>query len=410
VSATSPEFFASIIFFEILNLYCFYSRCIWENRDQIRTKLHTGNSVQNTYNYSLEGRRYADIVEQVHSDIMTHERTRFKINYSYGVILRNVETDQLRCFYGSLGNARMLDFAVLISDQDDLRSFLENICDFDMREKIERPDTKWVLVTIINIIFFVSLLPDISIGGGVKLPAFIANNKGLHALVKRHSRVYDDNLCLFRCLAVFHGEPLEGCERAAKDKFYQYCHERELNPNKFSGVTLREFVDVEDIFEINVMVYALELDDRSPKATVVQLSRKKYERTMYVNLHESHFSYIFDVSKYCQRYECPRCSEFWTSEHFHRHVRTCNAQVKHTYVGGVYNNKKLYSINWSSLELMYRMKIVSTRIVAHLTMKVILTRAIFLTLVRNRFGSRAMYLALFLFVLMCPTLNNRNVL
>jgi len=32
------------------------------------------------------------------------------------------------------------------------------------------------------------------------------------------------------------------------------------------------------------MVYSLELEDQS-KATVVQLSRKKYERTMYVNLH-----------------------------------------------------------------------------------------------------------------------------
>ena len=131
---------------------------------------------------------------------------------------------------------------------------------------------------------------------------------------------------------------------------------------------------------------------------------------MYVNLHESHFSYIFDVSKYCQRYECPRCCEFWTSEHFHRHVRTCDAQVKHTYAGGVYNNKKLCLTNWSSLELMYRMKIVSTRIAARSTMKVILTREICLTLVRNRFGSRAMYLAQFLFVLMCPTLNNRIVL
>jgi len=58
----------------------------------------------------------------------------------------------------------MLDFAVLISNQDDLRSFLEDICDFDMRERIERPDTKWVPVTIINIIFFVSLLPYIPVG------------------------------------------------------------------------------------------------------------------------------------------------------------------------------------------------------------------------------------------------------
>jgi len=76
----------------------------------------------------------------------------------------------------------MLDFAVLISNQDG--SFLENICDFGMREKIERPNTKSVLVTVINILFFVSLLPDIPIGGGLRLPSFIVNNKGLHALVK----------------------------------------------------------------------------------------------------------------------------------------------------------------------------------------------------------------------------------
>jgi len=137
--------------------------------------------------------------------------------------LRNVETDQLRYFNWSLGNARMLDFAVLISNQDHLRNFLEKICDFDMREKIERRDTKCVLVTVINIIFFVSLLPDIPIGGGLKLPSFIVNNKRLQTLVKgRDGRDYVGNLCLFRCLALFDGEPLQCCERTAKDKFYQY--------------------------------------------------------------------------------------------------------------------------------------------------------------------------------------------
>ena len=178
VSAVSLSFHTSSKIFKILSLHCFYCRCIWENRDQIRTKLHTGNRVQNTYNYSLEGRRYADIVEQVHSDITTHKKTRFKINYSYGVILRNVGTDQLRYFYESLGNARMLDFAVLISDQDDRRHFLEEICDFDMKEKIERHDTKFVLVTVSDIIFFVSLLPNIPIGGGLNYPPSLSTTNG----------------------------------------------------------------------------------------------------------------------------------------------------------------------------------------------------------------------------------------
>jgi len=59
---------------------------------------------------------------------------------------------------------------------------------------------------------------------------------------------------------------------------------------------------------------------------------------------------------------------------------------------------------------MYHTTIVSARIAARLTMKDILTRTICLTLVKSVFGSRAMYLALVLFVLTYPTLNNRNVL
>ena len=169
----------------------------------------------------------------------------------------------------------MLDFAVLISNQEDLRNFLENICDFDMRVKIERTDTKWFLVTVINIIFFVSLLPDIPIDGGVKLSSYIINNKGLHALVKNHNnREYVDNLCLFRCMALFDGASLD-CERAANEKFYKNCHEREFNPNKFPGVTLRELVDVEDIFQINVAVYSLEVDHQSPKAWIGNLRPAK---------------------------------------------------------------------------------------------------------------------------------------
>ena len=220
MSTISPKFLASTIFFEILNLCCFASRCVWENQDQIRTKLHTGNRVQNTINYSLEGRRYADIVEQVHSDITTHENTRFKISYSYGLILRNVETDQLRYFYGSLGKARMLDFAVLlISNQDDPRTFFRKHLRFRHEERIERPDTKWVLVTVINIIFFISLLPNIPIGGWVELPSFIVNNKGLYALVKRNGRNCVDNLCFFRCLALFDGEPLKVANVQPKRNF-----------------------------------------------------------------------------------------------------------------------------------------------------------------------------------------------
>jgi len=61
---------------------------------------------------------------------------------------------------------------------------------------------------------------------------------------------YCRQLVLISLLGFVRREPLQCCERTTKDKFYQYCHVRELNPNKFPGVTLRELVNVEDIFEI----------------------------------------------------------------------------------------------------------------------------------------------------------------
>jgi len=45
------------------------------------------------------------------------------------------------------------------------------------------------------------------------------------------------------------------------------------------------------------MLHSLELEDVVPKATLVQMSRKKYEIAMHLG--ESRFSYIFDFSKEC---------------------------------------------------------------------------------------------------------------
>jgi len=59
-----------------------------------------------------------------------------------------------------------------------------------------------------------------------------------------------------------------------KEKFYKCCHERVVNSKKFPGITLHELVAVEDVFEINVMIYLFELHGDYPKAYFLQMSRK----------------------------------------------------------------------------------------------------------------------------------------
>ena len=110
----------------------------------------------------------------------------------------------------------MLKTALLISNRQELLDFLNSIAEENFIEDITQPDTKWKIVQISNITFYVNHLEDAPLGGAVGLPAFIVNN---HRLANVSA---EDNLCFFRCLAVFHGADSRRCNRAAKQLFYEY--------------------------------------------------------------------------------------------------------------------------------------------------------------------------------------------
>ena len=71
----------------------------------------------------------------------------------------------------------------------------------------------------------------------------------------------------------------------------------------FEGVTVDELHKVETMFEVNIIVY--KRCDTS--AQLVRRSLGKYVNTMYINLHETHFSLIHDIKGYSQSYTCSNC-------------------------------------------------------------------------------------------------------
>ena len=98
---------------------------------------------------------------------------------------------------------------------------------------------------------------------------------------------YEDNLCLFRCLALCFGATLRGLENIAlsyKDKL-----EETTGKTYDDGVGLDDLEEVEDLCEVSIHVYSLN-EDKS--AGVVRISEKSYEKVMHLNLYDSHFSYI----------------------------------------------------------------------------------------------------------------------
>ena len=184
--------------------------------------------VRSTYNLRLKdisAESLDSMLEQVFED-QTHA---FKINASYGFILRNNETNELRHFYSSTNN-RVFSEPVLVKDRQGLQSFTNtfNLQDPLEYARLQRPNSKWVVDLITNVTFFVYKLPDHIIGTPTtNLPEFVKENQAIVCLEKNPNsrKPYRDNLCFFRCLALHKGHHRNALETTAISLFGQYTKE-----------------------------------------------------------------------------------------------------------------------------------------------------------------------------------------
>ena len=86
---------------------------------------------------------------------------------------------------------------------------------------------------------------------------------------------------------------------------------------------------------MNITVY--ELDEVSAK--LVHRSLGKHADTMFVNLYETHFSYIRDMKKFSHSYTCSKCGEsLWRyPSKLKMHELTSEGGIRRVYKGGVYH-------------------------------------------------------------------------
>ena len=216
----------------------------------------------------------------------------------------------------------------MITNRDDFDSFLERIREPDILQWAiaQRPNSDWVCELVTNVTFFLNRIVKHPIGCvGVILPDYVKNNKAIVGLAKdEHGAIYNDNLCLFRCLGLHLG-------RDVTTLYEEYTDQPVW---KFEGVVIDELIKVESVFEVNIVVYNL----REESAQLVRRSLGKHDNTMYANLYESHFSYIKDIRMYSHSYKCSKCeNSLWKYPSLlKRHESTCEGGIRRVYKGGVY--------------------------------------------------------------------------
>ena len=226
--------------------------------------------------------------------IFTDQTTAFKLNISYGFILRNRTSGRYRYYHSSCNCfGRYLDEPSLITNADTFENFLERINEPDILKWAlsQRPNSDWVVEIVTNATIFVNRILQHPIGCvGIVLPPYVKLNRALIALEKdHHSRPYVDNLSLFRCLGLHLGNYPKAL----------YAKYTDQPVETFEGVTIDELQKVETLFEVNIIVY--KLSDSS--AQLVRRSVGKHTNTIYLNLHETHFSLIHDIKAYSHSYK-----------------------------------------------------------------------------------------------------------
>ena len=304
-----------------------------ENWAAIRTHVVNG-PVQTRYNHRLTSLDTRDLHDQLFL-LFDQQTTAFKINCSYGFLLKNKTTNRFR-YYHSSNNCcgRLLEERSLITNRNDFDRFLARIQESDILQwaVAQRPNSDWICEMVTNATFFLNRIDDHPIGCvGVALPDYGKHNKAIVGLEKDryHMTTYNDNLCLFRCLALHLGR-----EAAAL-----YAEYTDTPVHDFAGVTLDDLSKIEATFDVNVVVYKLdEITDGKTTAELVRRSPCQYIEAMYLNLYEAHFSYIKDIRIYSHSYKCSKCEQaLWKSSwELHRHERTCEGGIRRVYKGGVY--------------------------------------------------------------------------
>ena len=272
-----------------------YQVAIEEHHSTIRSQTNTGREWKNINREIPPTFSYRDL-KVLLDEIMNGEHGAFKINIGFGSMLYDTVNQVYRYFYIS-HNHYLFDTAFTISTNHDMTTFFNKILSLQLTDQyyLQRPSSGWVLAGLPNLEIRVMRLRGVPIGAGVQLPAHIKNSKSIIGLTrdKTHGHDFEDNLCLFRCLALHFGESIRSLEDTSnhfKSKLEEYAKQRFDD-----GVEVSILSTVETCFKVAINVYSLQ-EDKTAKS--IRLSNLDYKQddVMHLNLYENHFSYIKKIS------------------------------------------------------------------------------------------------------------------
>ena len=125
-------------------------------------------------------------------------------------------------------------------------------------------NTKWRFYKLSNLTVFAALLEDVLMGcKNAILPELLLKNHAINCLTFEENtrQPYNDNLCLFRALALH----MNGNQRLEEEisKLFNFFIKKmdELSAEQFQGVQLNNILFVEHLLFLNIVLYDIVILD-----------------------------------------------------------------------------------------------------------------------------------------------------
>ena len=165
---------------------------------------------------------------------------------------------------------------------------------------------------------------------------------------------YNDNLCLFRALALLlHGT--QRLEEETSKMFNLFINKMgRLSPNQFQGVQMNDIPIVEDLLTVNIVLYDIDIVDGNIIGELARRSLQKYNNTVRLLRYNNHVCYVSNINAVFEAFRCHNCDTFFNiTFNLERHLTICSERVKNVYLRNVYQIRETIFDMLDSFGIMY---------------------------------------------------------
>ena len=223
--------------------------------------------------------------------------------------MRNIETSGPMVYYTNTNSPwfpKLSKTKEWLTKQEELRL---------QGEKINRRSTKWVFQK--HLFIDVKVILDrqpLQIGLG-RLPDWIGNKREVISI-----DTYNDNLCIFRCLAVIRGANKQFNSRKARELAKSFFP---AYP-KLPFITSKLFHLLEKHFKQAIAPHSVTNEGDFILTHTPSHYDKVSHPTMNIGLYEGHAFLITGINKVTNNYTCGECiARFTRADNLNRHIKTC---------------------------------------------------------------------------------------